>query len=650
MNAAAISLALARFVVWEAAMFAASIQIAWGLGWRDSDRPAEKWLAVLAIEVTLEASLAGLLSFSGANSVIAYWAVAAVCLLGLAPLPHGRGSVTVRSRERKRAVALIAAFLVPLIFLSFKPVEEIDSINYLHYLIEWMANRATPYTFATNYVAFWELSFLPSWMVTGVDLFFPLLALKAVLLLALAAWLAGRELGLGGGLLLWTVFGSVLMRHFWFEYSGIPTLKNDALHGAGFVLLALVVLRAARGSVASTNALCTDMILLAFGAAFASVKYTGIFAAAIAIALVMLLRRPAIRSWLGVAVFFLLTSGHYYVHNLLRYGSPFYPFQINLGLIHLPGTADLSNTSILYSLRDPRLWRALFLPAGGVSPAGLLFPAILAGVLLASAWRCLGAAYAWVRHRTDPSALDWTALLLLCGWLLYFRSVFSASAYAGDLSFIRNNLNSIRYVDGVLALSEIFLVALLAKSLARFTRLVWVLVVVNVASRLVDLYSKVPSAIFPPLLLSAVAVLAFGLFLLLKRRAGIGALACLMVAGPFIVERNRLQLTTYWNDLKPSLEVVRDKDLAVLAVLDGGYFAAHVVAAGNPVHTAVRTLLPQDLEALAPAARPRYLAVMVTSGSEAAADWQLRYGSRLASWGYRPQAEGKYGALLERKF
>ena len=575
---------------------------------------------MLAIEVTLEASLAGLFSFAGANSVIAYWIVAAVCLAGGGFAPAATLPAQFPSLPH---AALIAALLVPLIFLSFKPVEEIDSINYLHYLIDWMANRATPYTFATNYVAFWELSFLPTWMVTGVDLFFPLLALKAVLLLALAAWLAGKELGLGGGLLLWTVFGSVLMRHFWFEYSGVPTLKNDALHGAGFVLLALVVLRAARGGLAST-----DMALLAFGAAFASVKYTGIFAAAIAIALVVLLRRPAIRSWRAwrsslaffllaffLLAFFLLTSGHYYLHNLVRYGSPFYPFQINLAFIHLPGTADLSNTSILYSLHDPRLWRALFLPAGGVSPAGLLFPAILAGVLLASAWRCLGAAYAWLRRRTHPAALDWTALLLLCGWLLYFRSVFSASGYAGDLSFIRNNLNSIRYVDGVLALSEIFLVALAA----RFTGLVWLLVIVNVASRLVDLYAKVPAAIFPPVLVGAVAVSAFGLLLLLKRRAGIAALAGMVLACPFVVERNRLQWTTYWNDLKPSLELLRGPDLAVSALPDGGYFAAHVVAAGNPVHTAVRALLPEELDALAPAARPRYLAVMVTSGSQAAA-------------------------------
>ena len=144
--------------------------------------------------------------------------------------------------------ALLAALAVPLVCLSFHPVEEIDSINYLHYLIDWMGNRATPYIFATNYVAFWELSFLPAWTVTGVDAFFPLLALKSLALLALAAWLVGRELGLRGPLLLWTVATSLTLRHLWFESSGVGTLKNDALHGAGFLLLMLA--RAARGPVA----------------------------------------------------------------------------------------------------------------------------------------------------------------------------------------------------------------------------------------------------------------------------------------------------------------------------------------------------------------------------------------------------------------
>ena len=68
MSASAILLALARFVIWETALFAAAIRIAEWLGWRTGVRREERWLAVLAIEVTLEASLAGLFSFARWNS------------------------------------------------------------------------------------------------------------------------------------------------------------------------------------------------------------------------------------------------------------------------------------------------------------------------------------------------------------------------------------------------------------------------------------------------------------------------------------------------------------------------------------------------------------------------------------------------------
>jgi hypothetical protein len=423
-------------------------------------------------------------------------------------------------------------------------------------------------------------------------------------------------LGIERNLLLVTVASAIAMRHYWFGPSGTPTLQNDALHGAGFLLLALVLMRHARGPLARS-----DIVLLSLGAAFATVKYTGLFLAAICLAFLW-------RVALWPVLLCLVTTGPYYLHNLLRYGSPFYPFQINLGPLHLPGTADLSYTSILYSLRDPMLWRLLFLPEHGLSPAGILFPLTLAAILPVAIW-------GGRKFKSPPGRL---AILILLGWFFFFRSVFSASAGMGDLAFLRNSLNTIRYVDGVLAASELFLLWIVGKW-------GWPLVALSLGSRLAMLYAEIPRSIFPLLAVATSVVLAAALFLAARRFTPIAAIAALVIACPLLVERNRIGWTVYWNDLKPALAGVRDKGLTYIGLTDGGYFAGHIVAAGNPVNPEVQCFTLEEIELR----RPDRLALMVTSGSEVAKTWREKYGPRIAGWGYRPQIEGEFGALYVRR-
>jgi hypothetical protein len=452
--------ALLAFSCWEAVLFAAAIALVGTLG-RSAE---ERCLLILGVEVTLESSLAGLFSFTRTNSPAAYWIAALLIAIAVAAWPAGRSTLRafpgtigrLHLFRARYALPLVAALLAPLALLAFHPVDEFDSINYLHYLIEWMANRSTPYDFATYYVAFWELSFLPVWVVTKVDLFFPLLALKSLVLFSLAAWLLGREFQLRAVLLAATVLGSCLLRHLWYEAAGVSTLKNDTLHGVGFLLLALVAVRAARRPLARS-----DAALLAAGIVFAPVKYLGIFIVPVALAVTFWLRRDQVRAHPGAfvkaaaaaSVLALATSWHYYLHHVLAYGSPFYPVQINLGPLHLPGLADLSDTSILYNLRNPELWRAFFLPPSGVSVAGMMFPLVLAVTVVITAGRCCRALIFWLRRRTPPTPLDAAAFLIFCGWMLYFRSALGAGGSAGDLHFVRGGLNSLRYVIGVLAAS-----------------------------------------------------------------------------------------------------------------------------------------------------------------------------------------------------
>ncbi len=617
-------LALLEFVCFEAALFAAAAVLVGRMG-RSGE---ERWLLILGVEVMLEASLAGLFSFTGTNSRASYWFAAILCASAAIMCRRRlRGFPCTLSLLRARyALPVIAALVAPVVLLSFHPVDEIDSINYLHYLIEWMANRSTPYNFASYYVAFWELSFLPSWVVTGFDLFFPLLAIKALALLALAAWLLGREFRLRAFLLGFTVFSICLLRHLWYAASGVPTLKNDTLSGVGFLLLAVVAVRAARRPLSRA-----DAWVLALGIVFAPVKYLGIFLVPVALAIILWFRWRQVRAHAAAAMALLAlgTSWHYYLHNLWKWGSPFYPVQINLGPIHLPGLADISDTSILYNLRNPEVWQLFFAPKG-VSVGGLMFPLILAAALIISVALCFRA----VVRRKRPTGREVAAFLILCGWMLYFRSALGAGGSAGDLHFLRSDLNTLRYAIGPLAASELLLTAL-------FSRIAPCLVGANLASRLILLYRHIPAAVFPlPLVLGAAAVAA-----VVALRPRLCAVA-LVIACPFIVERNRVLWTPYWNDLKPALAEVNDRGLAVLALSDGGYFAGHVVAAGNPVHPAVRALTPEEVDALAAAQRPAYLAVLFSPGSEGEATWRAHYGPDFTRWGYQPVRDGRYGVLL----
>jgi hypothetical protein len=243
--------------------------------------------------------------------------------------------------------------------------------------------------------------------------------------------------------------------------------------------------------------------------------------------------------------------------------------------------------------------------------------------------------------RAAYPAMALAGAAILCGWALYFRSVYGASAFPGDLSFLLNSLNSLRYVDGVLGLTELFLVALLA----RWPRAAFALLAVHGGSRLFLLYRELQPDVFPWPVVVAAAVLAAAAFSI--RRAGPPvAIALILFAAPFIVESNRTQWTAYWNDLKPALSRLPAGELAQLAMPYGSFFAGQPVAAGNPVRTEVRAFLPEDMAGMKDAQRPRWLAILSTPGSPG---WE-RFEPQLSEWGYRPLIRGEHGIIFERSF
>src|SRR6266404_5659986 len=406
-------MSMLAYLFWELAVtaicFHALIQI----------QPVALRLAlVIGLNITLSALCATMLSFLRLNSAGAYLALAALfsalaILLGwrcrerLIDLPP--------YRVRRRAEAMALWFVLgSLLSLSIRPVEEVDSLYNLHYMMGWLRNITTPYQFAYHYVPFWELSFLPGLALTHSDLFFWYNSLKPVLLLGLVLFLIARELDLPGPIAIWTIPSLLLFPHLWLGPSGVATIKNDMLYAAGFALAALAALHAARG-----KSTAMDIVIAALAAAFIGVKFSGPVVLVAWTACLIL----ASAGWIGrnlktsalvfsvIGGFWMVTVGHYYFHNAVVYGSPVYPHQINLGPLHLPGTADLSYSSILYNLHDARLWRYFFLPEHGLSPAGVFFPLILPAILIGSA---VVALIALLQRKITPLAV--LALFQLVSW------------------------------------------------------------------------------------------------------------------------------------------------------------------------------------------------------------------------------------------
>ena len=622
------------FIFWEAAVTLAAVRAAWWCGWGRESAPEENLLALTGCNVVIASLIASGLSFARINSAPAYWvAGGALCTLGYGARPALQAfAASLRELAIFRypiTLALLAALWVPLFLFALRPAGEVDSMHYLHYLLEYMANRLTPYTFHINVVAFWELGFLPVWTLTRLDLFFPLIALKALVALASALFLLGRELDIGDRLLIWTTAAGMAFLHFWGGYSGVGTLKNDALHAAGSVMLALALVRAARNQWGSTG-----FPLLALAVTLASVKYLGAMLAAVCVAAILFQLR---RGWLalaGIAALWVITSGHYYLRRLILYGNPFYPFQINFGFVHLPGAADLSGTSIMASLRDPRLWRALLLPPGGMSVAGLLFPAMFVAAFAAIAWIL-------IRGLRRPGPLWWLSAFLLLGWMLYFRSFYSASSVPGDLAYVLNDLNSLRYTEGVLAMSELLLVALLLRSPVP----VWApyaVVGITLASRLGLIYSRLPRDWYGAALAGAVL---FPLpFLLRPARAWLGAgcaAAALIAATPWVVERNRETAAPWWKEIYTAVRALPPSSVFLYDEARDGGPAAHYLLAGRKLEHDVRT-------GTTGADRYRYVARLLGPDAREPEATLDAFAARLAPPGYITAIRSRHGMLLEK--
>lgn len=542
-------------------------------------RPGADRIALwLAFQILAAGLVAALLTFARANSPAVYCTVAAVGLL-LGVL-GGRGLPTVRLGGLLGAG--LAALAGVLLGLVLRPVEEIDSLYNLHYVLGWFSNEFTPFRFAYNYVPFWELTYLPSLVLARSDVFLWFESLKAVALVGLLLFVLARELGMSERLAVLAPAALLTFPHLWNGPSGVATVKNDMIHAAGQVAMAVLCVRAAKGTLARA-----DTALLAVGAVFLSVKFSGPFLLAAGCLAALLAAygkirkhwRELLRALIITVLVWLPTVGIYYLRNAITYQNPFYPFEINLILLRLPGRADLSYSAISSNLGDVRLWQAFFWPPGGWSPAGLLFPAILAVLLLGSIAVCLREVGLRLRGRGGSPLLAAGALYQLVAWGVYVRSIYSASGYPGDLAFVLNELNSLRYVEGALLVGELFLVRLLVGHRKLEVAAVLMLVL-NGASRLAQIVRREPDLSWAGV--AAVAIVLAGAWFLLPSRWRVATAGLLLVAGAIRVEQRRAAWLPHYQPLyRPVYELARQRIFYIVDDEFSQQHCAHLPLAGR---------------------------------------------------------------------
>jgi hypothetical protein len=571
------TLEILALVYWELCLLLASVRLAYIFGCKYDVRnvhQAELLLAWLGINIILSAGIASVLSFAKFNGAGQYLVAATLLLVVL----YFRSFSQLKSDIRRLASMfdetvmgrpgwlwiVSLTLLLPALLKAMRPIDEMDSLYHLNFMLDWLSNKTTPYVFAHHFVLFWELTYIPSMAITRSDLFLWLTSLKPVLVVGLGIYSIGRKLGFSRHLMLIGTLNSIALYHFWSFFgwpSGVGTLKNDMIFAAGVVLIAFAALQILRLGVARSGGL-----LLTLGLTFVTVKYTGLLIIVLSLLLIAILNvnqlwkaRRAVFMWTLLSfVFLLVTTGHYYLRNLLEYGNPFYPIQIHIMNIRLPGIIDLSGTSILESLSDVRVYQAFFFPESGMSPAGLLFPLTLASILVASSILSVRSVINLFRRKPLLRIEEgFLAGYILLTWLVYFRSFWSASANPGDLVYLYN-LNSLRYVKGTLALSELFLVYLLTRS--KFPKiLILGLVGLSLLSRLVILYHRWPSEVGnPALMLLLIGIISgpilIGFLIIRSSRFRIIVSCCVLgllvaIVGPLAVEINRAAWAPWWRDV-----------------------------------------------------------------------------------------------------
>jgi len=476
-------------------------------------------------------------------------------------------------------IIIIVSALVPLILFSMRPISDADSLVFLNRMFEYIFNASTPYSSAWNYVPVWELSYLPAMIVTSSDNFFWLNSFKPLIIIGIASYLIGREIKLPKYLILISIFSSILFFKIWITGAGnIGTLKNDYIIAAAVLLIIFSMIRSFRSDFDRLT-----YVFFSIGLVFLTIKFSGIALGFLAILVFIFINKNKILKnkkeitfWIFFIISFIfLTTGHYYLKNIVEYGNPFWPTTIEIMDYYLPGTREISSTSIYENLENEDVWKAFF-STSKISIGGLFFPVLVAFGFVGTLGVITVMAIRYLKTRKIEPAILVISFFIFVTWILYIITPFSAGQ-GGNLQFlVTSELASTRYIIGTLFLTELFFTFILWR-LKVPKMIIFSFVAINTISRYWILLnnSGITRVVDPWFVLYPLVFLA-GSFLFIKyskkflsKTVFIGVLfIMILILSPNIVEANREGWLPWWKNVVsyfselPSAEIflIREPD------------------------------------------------------------------------------------------
>ncbi len=455
---------------------------------------AEYALCIVCAALTLNGLLATAFVFLHLNDRAVYLlSITVLCALLVARRKYQHVNATDQplaadegeTNETERLFAVLLPVAIGAYTLATAITPDNDSLSSFSILYRWVTANETPYSlmlYDAGYPAFWELSYVPTTLVSSSFSYAWTASLFAPVILGLAVFALSRRLGMASQVALAVAFSEILLWHFISGSAvGISSNKPDSVLAAGYVMLALagvVWLQSAERRL--------SVALGLFGSIFVCTKYSGpLFLLASVVA--VLATRP--RALLGLPrrlpsliwplLIFTGAVGHYYLHNFLHFGTPFWPARVSLisasfAQHHVPDflrgaglfseigrkalldpgsvTATATASSYFAHANDPQLWLkfAYFSVYGGFWFAGTL--AFGFGLPLIYLAMRIGPPRLRALSRS-PS----TFFLFLFAWLgilLFLMMPNGAGVPADNYQFV-NNLGNVRYGLGPIVLTEV---------------------------------------------------------------------------------------------------------------------------------------------------------------------------------------------------